>query len=125
MGIDAIFKEHAGDSVVADINSIDREIRDHCAADEESADHAAGGEQGGFSEELRHNAAPLHADGGEDADLALALEHRHDEGVGDDGGSDAQHDQVQHDHKCAGIILELSDEFILVLPGERLVERRL
>ena len=43
----------------------------------------------------RHDAAALHADGAQDADLARALVDRHHQRVRDDRGGDAQDDEVE------------------------------
>src|SRR5215208_4570735 len=125
MGIDAVFKEHASNTIIADVNAIDGEVGNDRAANDQAADHTAGDEQRGFGKELRHNAATFHADGGEDADLACAFEYCHYQCVSDDRGSNSQNDQIQDDKKRIGIIFELNNELILLTPGEELVIVRL
>ena len=91
----------------------------HCrATDDQPADDAACREQCGFGKELCHDAAPLHANGGKDADLARAFKHRHHQRVRDDRGCNSQHDQIQHNKERICIILEHDHELILFLPRE-------
>src|SRR5688572_3785604 len=120
MGIDVIFEEQARHAIIANINSIDGKVVDQSAADEQSADHTAGGKQGCLDKKLRHNAASLHANRGEDADLARSFEDCHDQRIRHHCCGDTQYDQIEHDHEHTRKIFELGDERVLVAPGEHL-----
>ena len=71
-----------------------------------------------FDQEHRHDAPAFHPDGRQDADLARALENRHDQGVDDHCGGDRRHDQVEEDHEAIGKTFGLDDQLVELRPGQ-------
>ncbi len=78
-----------------------------------------------FCQEHGHDAPAFHTDCGENADLARALEDRHDQRIDNDRGRHRKHDQVKQAHIRVGHIFGLDDDLVHLRPGQDLVARSL